>query len=58
MLGPFLPQRTVTHYKGITSPPNNYSKWGELIEKMAAHLNNRYPGKKMMFEVRFSEMFC
>jgi beta-xylosidase len=41
----------VTHYKGITSPPTNYSEWGQLVEKMANHLKNRYPGKKVMFEV-------
>ena len=28
-----------------------YTKWGQLIEKMATHLQHRYPGKKMMFEV-------
>lgn len=43
--------RVVTHYRGITSPPSNYSEFGQVVESMAAHLAQRYPGKKMMFEV-------
>ena len=42
---------TVTHYKGITAPPKNYSEWGGIIERMATHLKERYPAKKIMWEV-------
>lgn len=30
------------HYKGLTSPPNDYDKWSWLIETFAAHLAERY----------------
>ena len=42
---------TVCHYKGISSPPSNYTKWGNMIHDMAAHLHQRYPNKTFMFEV-------
>jgi len=32
------PTTTTCHYKGITSPPSNYTKWGNVIEEMATHL--------------------
>ena len=43
--------RTVTHYKGIVSAPKNYSEFGQIIYRMGVHLKQRYPEKKMMFEV-------
>ena len=33
---------TTCHYKGITSPPKNYTKWGNMIQEMATHLLARY----------------
>ena len=34
--------RTVFHYKGNITPPKDYHAWAELIEKMTAHLVDRY----------------
>ena len=50
---PALPPapQTVTFYKGISSPPKNYSAWGQLIGRVGAHLAARYPGRAFMFEV-------
>jgi len=33
---------TVFHYKGNTSPPNDYDKWAWLIREFIAHLIDRY----------------
>jgi hypothetical protein len=41
----------VTHYKGITAPPKNYTEWGGVVQRMAEHLRERYPQKKIMWEV-------
>ena len=29
--------QTVTHYKGITSPPKDYGEWGQVVGRMGAH---------------------
>ena len=45
---------TSCHYKGINSPPTNFTKWGLIIENMARHILARYgeaKAKEMMFEV-------
>ena len=34
--------QTIMHYRGITSPPSNYTQWGLLVEDMARHLLERY----------------
>ena len=36
------PNKTICHYKGITSPPKNYSLWGNLIHDLGAHMVSRY----------------
>ena len=49
------PLHTTCHYRGITSPPTNYTKWGNLIEQIATHLLHRYGEEKcktFFFEVR------
>ena len=45
---------TTCHYKGNTSPPKSYTKWGRIIEDLATHLLARYGEAKcatFMFEV-------
>ncbi|MDR2785937.1 MAG: hypothetical protein LBB83_08490 [Treponema sp.] len=32
----------IFHYKGLTSPPDDYKKWGWLVEQFAAHCVERY----------------
>ncbi|MBN1583942.1 MAG: beta-xylosidase [Anaerolineae bacterium] len=34
--------RTVFHYKGNITPPQDYELWGELIRRLIAHLLDRY----------------
>jgi xylan 1,4-beta-xylosidase len=34
--------RTIFWYKGNTTPPSDYAKWGELIEALARHCIDRY----------------
>jgi xylan 1,4-beta-xylosidase len=41
---------TVCHYKGITSPPTDYTKWGTVVHDMVTHLDQRYPNNTFMFE--------
>ena len=36
------PEDTQTLNRGITSPPSNYSRWGELIEEVARHFHDSY----------------
>lgn len=36
------PDNTSMHYKGIVSPPRNYSQWGEVMEDLARHMLTRY----------------
>jgi xylan 1,4-beta-xylosidase len=36
------PTQTVFAYKGITSPPRSYSKWGALVHELVRHLVDRY----------------
>ena len=44
--------QTVCHYKGITSPPTDYAKWGAIVHDMVAHLYGRYGANHtFMFEV-------
>lgn len=33
---------TVMHYRAITSPPRNYTEWGQVVETVARHLYERY----------------
>src|SRR5207302_1291655 len=36
------PEATVFWYRGITSPPRDWQRWGELNQRLAAHLVERY----------------
>src|SRR5262245_11003485 len=36
------PSQTVFHYKGITSPPANWTNWTDLITQFVTHLIQRY----------------
>lgn len=36
------PSATVFDYRAIISPPRDWSRWGELIERLARHLVERY----------------
>lgn len=36
------PDATVFDYRGIVSPPRDWSEWGRLVEELAAHLVARY----------------
>ena len=36
------PEATVFTYRGITSPPRDWQRWGELNRQLAAHLVERY----------------
>lgn len=36
------PTKTVFHYKGITSPPKDWSAWSSLVTALAEHLISRY----------------
>lgn len=45
---------TVMHYRAYTSPPRNYTEWGEVVETVARHLYDRYGEEaieKWFFEV-------
>ncbi|MDR1901861.1 MAG: hypothetical protein LBQ88_06235 [Treponema sp.] len=33
---------SIFHYKGLTSPPDDYSKWGWFIEQFVTHCVSRY----------------
>lgn len=48
------PDQTTMYYKGIVSPPRDYSKWGKLVGDLAQHLLDRYGAgvaQQLMFEV-------
>ncbi len=36
------PQQTVFAYRGIISPPRDWTQWWELVRELAAHLVDRY----------------
>jgi xylan 1,4-beta-xylosidase len=36
------PTKTVFEYRAIVSPPKDWSRWGELVGHLAAHLVDRY----------------
>lgn len=36
------PSKTVFEYKAIVSPPKDWDRWAELIERLVAHLVERY----------------
>ena len=41
------PEATVFAYRGIISPPRDWNRWGELIQRLAAHLVQRYGIKEV-----------
>ncbi|MCC5842997.1 MAG: hypothetical protein JJU05_01970 [Verrucomicrobia bacterium] len=48
------PAQTITHYRGITSPPNDFTRWEALVREVTAFLLRTYGGEELktwIFEV-------
>lgn len=41
------PDKTVTHYRAVTSPPNNYRQWSVLVFRLMSFLKDTYGASRL-----------